>query len=127
MVGIVAYFVGRSYDWETLTSGSLKLKLMMMLKLGGRSIRSPVVILCHHLVAAGYMYFPYNYPAHRPYMSYLMMVELNTWLLIAKRNLKFKVWSEVATEDNLTEAVRSCICMACNAYKLSKQCVQVTV
>lgn len=50
-----------------------------------QSVKSPVVILSHHLCTALYMLIPYNYPQYHWCMAYCMLVEVNTWLLIARR------------------------------------------
>ena len=47
--------------------------------------KSPVVILSHHLCTALYMLIPYHYPRYHWCMAYCMLVEVNTWLLIARR------------------------------------------
>lgn len=52
-----------------------------------QSVKSPVVILSHHICTALYMLIPYNYPHYQWCMSYCMLVEINTWLLIARRTL----------------------------------------
>lgn len=55
------------------------------------SVKSPVVILVHHMITAAYMVIPYHYPMYQWCMSYCMLVEMNTWLLIARRNMKWEV------------------------------------
>lgn len=52
-----------------------------------QSVKSPVVILAHHLCTALYMLIPYTYPHYQWCMAYCMLVEINTWLLIARRTL----------------------------------------
>ncbi|KAF8072409.1 hypothetical protein HT031_000068 [Scenedesmus sp. PABB004] len=52
-----------------------------------QSVKSPVVILSHHICTALYMLIPYHYPRYEWCMSYCMLVEINTWLLIARRTL----------------------------------------
>lgn len=56
-----------------------------------QSVKSPVVILSHHLCTALYMLIPYNYPQYHWCMAYCMLVEVNTWLLIARRCIGGKV------------------------------------
>jgi hypothetical protein len=48
-------------------------------------VRSPVVILSHHICAALYMLIPLHYPQYHWCMAACMTVEVNTWLLIARR------------------------------------------
>lgn len=55
------------------------------------SVRSPGVILGHHLVSAAFLWLPFKFPHTRKYLAVCMLVEVNTWLLIAKRTLPFKV------------------------------------
>jgi hypothetical protein len=56
-----------------------------------QSVKSPVVILSHHICTALYMLIPYNYPHYQWCMAYCMLVEINTWLLIARRQLGGKL------------------------------------
>ncbi|KXZ55548.1 hypothetical protein GPECTOR_2g1097 [Gonium pectorale] len=53
-----------------------------------RCVKSPLVILAHHVITALYMLIPYHYPQYEWCMSYCMLVEVNTWLLIAKRTVR---------------------------------------
>lgn len=52
-----------------------------------QSVKSPVVILFHHLCTALYILIPYHYPQYHWCMAYCMLVEINTWLLIARRTI----------------------------------------
>jgi hypothetical protein len=54
-------------------------------------VKSPVVILSHHLCTALYMLIPYHYPTYHWAMSACMLVEINTWLLIARRTIGGKL------------------------------------
>jgi hypothetical protein len=56
-----------------------------------QSVKSPVVILSHHICTALYMLIPYSYPHYQWCMAYCMLVEINTWLLIARRQLGGKL------------------------------------
>lgn len=56
-----------------------------------QSVKSPVVILCHHICTSLYMLIPYNYPQYHWCMAYCMLVEVNTWLLIARRCIGTKI------------------------------------
>lgn len=52
-----------------------------------QSVKTPVVILSHHLCTSLYMLIPYYYPQYHWCMAYCMLVEANTWLLIARRRI----------------------------------------
>lgn len=41
-----------------------------------RCVKSPAVLLTHHVVAASYMFLPFFYPFTAPKMSYVMTVEV---------------------------------------------------
>lgn len=41
-----------------------------------RCVKSPSVLLTHHVVAASYMFLPFFYPFTAPKMSYVMTVEV---------------------------------------------------
>ncbi|PNH03361.1 hypothetical protein TSOC_010590, partial [Tetrabaena socialis] len=53
-----------------------------------RSVKSPMVILSHHVLTAVYLLIPWHYPQYGWCMAYAMLVEINTWLLIAKRTVR---------------------------------------
>jgi hypothetical protein len=48
-------------------------------------VRSPGVILGHHLVALLYIQIPYFYPEYGWLMGACMIVEVNTWFITARR------------------------------------------
>jgi len=52
------------------------------------SVKSPKVIIGHHLLVLMYIMVPRLYPKTRWCMGACMSVELNTWFLIARRYLK---------------------------------------
>jgi hypothetical protein len=52
-----------------------------------QSVKSPVVILAHHICTSLYMLIPYHYPRYQWCMAHCMLVEVNTWLLIARRTI----------------------------------------
>jgi hypothetical protein len=52
-----------------------------------QSVKSPVVILAHHLCTALYMLIPHWYVRLHWCMAHCMLVEINTWLLIARRRI----------------------------------------
>jgi len=43
------------------------------------------VLLAHHIISSLYILIPHHYPEYQWCMSYCMLVEINTWFLIAKR------------------------------------------
>ena len=51
-------------------------------------VKSPRTIILHHLISGGLILIPLLYPAYHWCMSYDMLVEINTWLLIARRNVE---------------------------------------
>uniref|UniRef100_A0A7S3P3F3 TLC domain-containing protein n=1 Tax=Amphora coffeiformis TaxID=265554 RepID=A0A7S3P3F3_9STRA len=48
-------------------------------------VKSPWTIIQHHVAAMIYILIPHFHPEFRCYMGACMMVEINTWLLIARR------------------------------------------
>jgi len=48
-------------------------------------VKSPGVIVKHHIVAMIYLSGPIFYPRYRGFMGALLSVELNTWFLICRR------------------------------------------
>lgn len=51
-------------------------------------VKSPRTIILHHFISAGLILIPFFYPVYQWCMSYDMLVEINTWLLIARRNVE---------------------------------------
>lgn len=50
-----------------------------------RCVKSPMTIIQHHIATLFYIYLPYHIPQCRWLMGACMIVELNTWFLIARR------------------------------------------
>ncbi|KAL3794009.1 hypothetical protein ACHAWO_012413 [Cyclotella atomus] len=50
-----------------------------------KCVKSPGVIIQHHIATLLYLLFPYIYPKDAWLMGACLMVEINTWLLIARR------------------------------------------
>mmetsp|Transcript_27713 Transcript_27713/g.38975 ORF Transcript_27713/g.38975 Transcript_27713/m.38975 type:complete len:338 (-) Transcript_27713:142-1155(-) len=50
-----------------------------------RSVNSPGTIIKHHVATLLYLLVPFKYPEYRWFMGACMIVEMNTWFLIARR------------------------------------------
>mmetsp|Transcript_58032 Transcript_58032/g.79083 ORF Transcript_58032/g.79083 Transcript_58032/m.79083 type:complete len:254 (-) Transcript_58032:605-1366(-) len=50
-----------------------------------QSVKSPNFIIVHHIVTILYLLIPYNIPQYGWCMSSCMLVEINTWFIIARR------------------------------------------
>ena len=50
-----------------------------------RCVKSPLTIIQHHIATLLYIYLPFREPQVRWVMGACMMVEINTWFLIARR------------------------------------------
>jgi len=48
-------------------------------------VKSAQTIKMHHTVSILYLILPFTYPEYGHFMGYCMLVELNTWFLIARR------------------------------------------
>mmetsp|Transcript_29394 Transcript_29394/g.55136 ORF Transcript_29394/g.55136 Transcript_29394/m.55136 type:complete len:280 (+) Transcript_29394:69-908(+) len=48
-------------------------------------VKSPDVIIKHHIVAMLYLFAPVVYPEYRWFMGAILSVEINTWFLICRR------------------------------------------
>ena len=57
----------------------------MWLLICPQCVRSPRVIVSHHIVSLLYILVPFSYPEYDWAMGYCMLVEINTWFLIARR------------------------------------------
>jgi hypothetical protein len=48
-------------------------------------VKSALTIKIHHMVSLGYLILPFSYPEYGTFLAYCMLVEINTWFLIARR------------------------------------------
>lgn len=84
----IMYLAGRM-DTNLLLRMTLLYFLADMAYVGlfPRCVKSPEVILCHHVASMSLIMLPYHNPNYVWALSYCMLVEINTWLLIAKRTI----------------------------------------
>jgi len=50
-----------------------------------KCVKSVLTIKIHHTVSISYLILPFTYPEYGRFLGYVMLVELNTWFLIARR------------------------------------------
>lgn len=50
-----------------------------------KCVKSTLTIKTHHTVSIFYLILPFSYPEYGRFLGYCMLVELNTWFLIARR------------------------------------------
>lgn len=50
-----------------------------------KSVKSPATIVQHHIATLAYLYIPYRFESFQFLFGVDMMVEVNTWFLIARR------------------------------------------
>mmetsp|Transcript_106028 Transcript_106028/g.167438 ORF Transcript_106028/g.167438 Transcript_106028/m.167438 type:complete len:275 (+) Transcript_106028:58-882(+) len=48
-------------------------------------VKSPLTIKVHHSISIFYLILPFSYPEFGHFLGYCMLVEFNTWFLIARR------------------------------------------
>lgn len=68
--------------WTTTLYFILDIMWMLLLP---QCVKSPKVILQHHLATLGYIIIPYLRPRYGWLMGACMLVEVNTWFIIARR------------------------------------------
>jgi hypothetical protein len=70
----------RDAEFETFWWASLAYFLVdfAWILLDPSCVKSPAVLLGHHIVAVTYMMLPFNYPQTAAKMSYVMTVEVRT-------------------------------------------------
>jgi len=73
--------------WTTLAYFVLDILWMLILP---QCVKSPKVILQHHFATIGYIIVPYIRPRYGYLMGSCMIVEVNTWFLIARRSFNKK-------------------------------------
>jgi hypothetical protein len=87
------FFIATDMGFEVFFTSAMVYFLLDIIYVGvyPQSVKSPVIILAHHIITALYMLIPFNYPQYHWCMAYCMLVEINTWLLIARRVFGGKV------------------------------------
>jgi len=90
----VLYLAGKLNDGHALLYGSIAYFTADMFYVGiwPKCVKSPKIILGHHICSGILILIPLHYPRYIWCLSYCMLVEVNTWLLIAKRT--FSVGTE---------------------------------
>ena len=56
-------------------------------------VKGPYAVLVHHVATLALLWHPLTHRAHLRYVAWMTVVELNTWLLIARRHFK-RFWLE---------------------------------
>mmetsp|Transcript_7166 Transcript_7166/g.15659 ORF Transcript_7166/g.15659 Transcript_7166/m.15659 type:complete len:227 (+) Transcript_7166:71-751(+) len=88
--GLNFYYLAtqQAFNWFWVATMVYFLLDMTFVGIYPASVKSPVVIIVHHIISALYILIPYHYPQYQWCMAYCMLVEVNTWLLIAKRTFR---------------------------------------
>eukprot|EP00542_Grammatophora_oceanica_P005257 CAMPEP_0194068410 /NCGR_PEP_ID=MMETSP0009_2-20130614/87083_1 /TAXON_ID=210454 /ORGANISM="Grammatophora oceanica, Strain CCMP 410" /LENGTH=298 /DNA_ID=CAMNT_0038721511 /DNA_START=353 /DNA_END=1249 /DNA_ORIENTATION=+ len=78
-------------------------------------VKSPYTIIFHHFVALTYLLAPIMFPDYRWFMPAVLLVEINTWFLIARRVVYKQRGTtplfeslDVASQELLIQAVSGC-------------------
>lgn len=72
-----------AFWWTTFAYFVIDALWMVLLPM---CVRSPDVIIKHHIATLAYIFIPYNHPRFAWFMGANMIVEVNTWFLIARRS-----------------------------------------
>jgi len=96
--------------WTTLVYFLLDMAWMLIVP---QCVKSPKVILQHHLVTLGYIMVPYLKPRYGWLMGACMIVEVNTWFLIARRSFNKKGDRMFTTGVSLTKSLRLLAVSSC--------------
>jgi len=86
--------------------------VMWMIVLPG-CVRSPKVIIQHHVATIGYIMIPYLRPQYGWLMGACMLVEVNTWFLIARRSFNKNGDKPFTTGVALQKSVRLLLVSLC--------------
>eukprot|EP00418_Pyrodinium_bahamense_P017117 CAMPEP_0179115806 /NCGR_PEP_ID=MMETSP0796-20121207/54286_1 /TAXON_ID=73915 /ORGANISM="Pyrodinium bahamense, Strain pbaha01" /LENGTH=347 /DNA_ID=CAMNT_0020814061 /DNA_START=20 /DNA_END=1063 /DNA_ORIENTATION=- len=76
-------------------------------------VKSPKVILQHHLATIGYIFIPKTRPEYGWLMGACMIVEVNTWFLIARRSFNKNGDKPFTTGVPLLKSLRLSIVSSC--------------
>jgi len=96
--------------WTTFMYFVADLMFMIFLP---HCVRSPGVIVKHHLVTLGYIFVPKLRPRYGWLMGACMIVEVNTWFLIARRSFNKKGDKPFMPGVSLTTSARLLLVSAC--------------
>jgi hypothetical protein len=83
--GIQAAWVGEYFPLFFATTAWYFLADLIWISIIPKCVRSPATIIQHHLATLLYIMIPYHIPEVQWVMGACMSVEVNTWLLIARR------------------------------------------
>lgn len=76
-------------------------------------VRSPGVIVKHHVATLGYIFVPKLRPQYGWLMGACMIVEVNTWFLIARRSFNKKGDKMFMPGVSLVKSLRLCVVSSC--------------
>jgi hypothetical protein len=88
----------------------------MWVMLYPESVGSPITIIIHHVICSiGWMII-FAWPGWEWYIASGLIVEINTWFLIAKRQPRFKQWKIFFFLDDVTWVISRLIFFPINTY-----------
>mmetsp|Transcript_15887 Transcript_15887/g.43532 ORF Transcript_15887/g.43532 Transcript_15887/m.43532 type:complete len:350 (+) Transcript_15887:55-1104(+) len=100
----------QAFWWTTFSYFVIDLGWMFLLP---NCVRSPGVIVKHHVATLGYICVPYLRPEYGWLMGACMIVEVNTWFLIARRSFNKKGDKPFTTGVPLSKSLRLLIVSTC--------------
>eukprot|EP00746_Dinoflagellata_sp_MGD_P167300 gnl/MRDRNA2_/MRDRNA2_97813_c0_seq1.p1 gnl/MRDRNA2_/MRDRNA2_97813_c0~~gnl/MRDRNA2_/MRDRNA2_97813_c0_seq1.p1 ORF type:complete len:290 (-),score=29.53 gnl/MRDRNA2_/MRDRNA2_97813_c0_seq1:147-1016(-) len=101
-----SFWTGAYFDtfwWTTLAYFAVDLLWVVLIP---GAVKSPSVIIKHHLIVLMYIMVPFLHPKTAWCMGACMTVELNTWFLIARRYFKDDRSSPSSKDSSVTESPR---------------------
>mmetsp|Transcript_68818 Transcript_68818/g.108513 ORF Transcript_68818/g.108513 Transcript_68818/m.108513 type:complete len:353 (+) Transcript_68818:62-1120(+) len=110
VVGMWHGEVFQEFWWTTLAYFILDILWVLLLP---DCVKSPGVILKHHLATVGYIFIPKLRPEHGWLMGACMIVEVNTWFLIARRALNKRGDRMFTTGVTFWKSIRTATISGC--------------
>lgn len=110
VVGMWHGEVFQEFWWTTLAYFILDILWVILLP---DCVKSPGVILKHHLATVGYIFIPKLRPEHGWLMGACMIVEVNTWFLIARTALNKRGDRMFTTGVTFWKSIRTATISGC--------------
>jgi len=99
-----------AFWWTTMVYFIVDILFVMFLP---QCVKSPKVIMQHHLATIGYIFIPYFRRQYGWLMGACMIVEVNTWFLIARRSFNKQGDKMFTTGVTLSKSLRLLLVSSC--------------
>lgn len=99
-----------TFWWTTMAYFIVDVLFVLLLP---QCVKSPGVIVKHHVATLGYIFVPKLRPEYGWLMGALMIVEVNTWFIIARRAFNKRGEKPFTSGVPLAKSMRLCVVSSC--------------